>query len=135
MSIHLDTNVAIEVINGTRPGFRTRLRRLRSEGQTVQVSAIVVFELWFGVAAGTQFENDAAEVRQFLALVEVLPFADDIAAAAGEIRATLKKAGTPIGPYDLLIAAHAVRLGATLVTANVREFSRVPGLKWEDWSA
>ena len=95
---------------------------------------MVVFELWFGVAAGDQFEKDAQGFRNFLSLVEILPFTADIAVAAGDMRATLKAAGTPIGPYDLLIAAHAVRLGATLVTANTREFSRVPGLALEDWS-
>jgi tRNA(fMet)-specific endonuclease VapC len=55
--------------------------------------------------------------------------------AAGDLRATLEAAGTPIGPYDLLIAAQALRAGATLVTAKVSEFARVPGLQWQDWIA
>jgi tRNA(fMet)-specific endonuclease VapC len=65
----------------------------------------------------------------------VVAFDEEDAAAAGELRATLEAAGTPIGPYDLLIAAQAMRTRATLVTANVSEFERVGGLVWEDWTA
>ena len=65
----------------------------------------------------------------------MLPFEPEDAAHAGDIRAELEKAGTPIGHYDYLIAAQARRRGATLVTANVREFARVPGLLLADWAA
>ena len=64
----------------------------------------------------------------------MLPFDADDALAAGEVRTALELRGTPIGPYDVLIAGHALRHGATLVTANTREFSRVPGLMVEDWA-
>ncbi|MEJ0043490.1 MAG: type II toxin-antitoxin system VapC family toxin [Rhizomicrobium sp.] len=105
-------------------------------GSAVAISSIVLFELWFGAAKSGRWADNAKIIGDFLeGQTCVLAFDEDIAQSAGEIRATLKTAGTPIGPYDLLIAAHAVRLGATLVTANVREFSRVPGLKLEDWSA
>ena len=134
MSLHLDSNVAIEIMNG-RSHYRERMRALRHSGEQPILSSIVVFELWFGVAGSERFAENANAYRQLLSQVEVLPFNDDAAVAAGEIRATLEAAGTPIGPYDLLIAAHAVREGATLVTANTREFSRVPGLVLEDWSA
>ena len=67
--------------------------------------------------------------------IAVSAFAEEDAMTAGELRATLEAAGTPIGPYDLLIAAHALRSGATLVTANVSEFARVPSLQWQDWTA
>ena len=67
--------------------------------------------------------------------IDVAPFAQEDAAIAGDLRATLEAAGTPIGPYDLLIAAQALRTGTTLVTANVSEFARVPGLVWQDWTA
>ena len=134
MSLHLDSNVAIEILNGDRFGYRDRLRSLLASGERPILSSIVVFELWYGVARSERFEENARGFRQLLSQVSVLPFNTDAAIGAGEIRATLKAAGTPIGSYDLLIAAHAVREGATLITANVREFSRVPGLKFEDWT-
>ncbi len=62
-------------------------------------------------------------------------FSEEDAMTAGDLRASLDAAGTPIGPYDLLIAAQALRISATLVTANVSEFTRVPGLQWQDWTA
>ncbi len=65
----------------------------------------------------------------------MLPFEAEDAEIAGDLRAALERAGTPIGHYDVLVAAHAIRLGATLVTANGRELTRVPGLTWEDWAA
>ena len=133
--VHLDTNVAIETLNRKRPEHRARFEQLRRSSRDVSISSIVVFELWYGVAKSLRVADSARGVRAFLGEVDVHPFSADDAIAAGEIRAGLKKAGTPIGSYDLLIAAQAVRAGATLITANVREFSRVPGLKWEDWSA
>jgi tRNA(fMet)-specific endonuclease VapC len=66
--------------------------------------------------------------------VEVLPIDDEDALVAGQIRATLRAAGTPIGPYDVMIAGHALRRGATLVTANIREFERVDGLTIKNWA-
>ena len=67
--------------------------------------------------------------------IDVAPFDAQDAAVAGDLRAALEAAGTPIGPYDVLIAAQALRSGATLVTANVSEFARVHGLVWQDWTA
>jgi tRNA(fMet)-specific endonuclease VapC len=66
---------------------------------------------------------------------ELVPFDEKDAGIAGDLRATLDASGRPIGPYDLLIAAQALRMGATLVTANVAEFARVEGLNWRDWAA
>jgi tRNA(fMet)-specific endonuclease VapC len=66
--------------------------------------------------------------------LEIVAFGPEAAAAYGRIRATLERAGTPIGPLDTLIAAHALSLGVTLVTNNTREFERVPGLRAEDWA-
>ncbi len=79
--------------------------------------------------------ENAERVRVFLSgNIRVVPFGEDDAVVAGDLRAGLEKDGTPIGPYDLLIAAQAMRADATLVTANVSEFARVSGLAWEDWS-
>jgi len=131
--IHLDTNTAIGLLNGKPESHRDEYERARASDD-VFVSSIVVFELWYGVAHSARFEQNAGALRKFLGtLSDVLPFTDEDAALAGDIRATLRKAGTPIGPYDLLIAAQAVRNSATLVTANTVEFARVPGLQWQEW--
>src|SRR5690606_32475964 len=100
------------------------------------LSAIVLFELHYGIANSARRGENADRLAVFLqAPVAVLPFEPDDAGEAGELRTELKRAGTPIGPYDLLIAAQARRRGAVLVTANTDEFARVPGLKTEDWTA
>lgn len=135
MNFHLDTNAAIAVLKANGSSVDRRVHKAMEDGDAVAISAIVLFELWFGVAKSGRWEENAGRLRQFLASIDVVSFDEQDTQAAGEIRATLGKAGTPIGPYDLLIAAHAVRRGATLVTANVREFSKVPGLVWEDWGA
>jgi tRNA(fMet)-specific endonuclease VapC len=103
--------------------------------EPIALSAIVLFELWFGIAKSERRAENIAELEAFLARgFEILALDGDDAEEAGDIRATLARAGTPIGPYDVLIAAQARRRDATLVTANGREFSRVPGLKIEDWT-
>jgi tRNA(fMet)-specific endonuclease VapC len=71
----------------------------------------------------------------FTGPLELLPFEDENARAAGEIRAALEARGTPIGAYDLLMAGQARRHGAILVTANASELARIDGLRWEDWAA
>lgn len=94
------------------------------------------FELWYGIAKSERQRRNAAAIADFFAgPVQILNFDADDAREAGEIRAALARFGTPIGPYDILIAAQARRRGATLVTANAPEFARVPGLKMEDWAA
>lgn len=94
------------------------------------VSAIVLYELWYGIKKSARPQKNAAALSTFLALdVTLWPFELEDAEEAGDIRAELERAGTPIGPYDILIAAQARRRSALLVTANVSEFSRVPGLR------
>jgi len=96
----------------------------------------VLYELWYGVARSGRRRENAERLRVFLSgNIDVVPFSEEDAVAAGELRATLEAAGTPIGPYDVLIAGQALRSGATLVTANVSEFARVQGLAWQDWTA
>ena len=86
-------------------------------------------------AARRRREN-AERLRVFLSGgIAVSPFAEEDAVTAGDLRAVLEAAGTPIGPYDLLIAAQALRRDATLVTTNASEFARVPDLRWQDWTA
>jgi tRNA(fMet)-specific endonuclease VapC len=99
------------------------------------VSPVVLFELWYGVARSRHVRENTERLRAFLSGdIGILSFEEDDASIAGDLRAELERAGTPIGPYDLLIAAQALRSGATLVTANVAEFRRVRGLAWEDWT-
>jgi tRNA(fMet)-specific endonuclease VapC len=130
----LDTNAVIGFINLNQQ-HRARFFQTQALGHEISISTIVLFELWFGVANGTRWAESARALRSFLDQgVTVSPFDADDAQAAGELRATLEAKGTLIGPYDLLIAAHTVRRGATLITANTREFAKVPGLVWEDWS-
>lgn len=131
----LDTNACIAIINGTSATVRSRFKRALTEGGVVCVSTVVLHELWYGVAKSTRRDYNTERVQMFLAgPLAVLEFDDADARAAGEVRAELERQAVPIGAYDALIAGQAVRRGLTLVTANTREFARVEGLMWEDWS-
>ena len=105
-------------------------------GETVAASSVVLFELWFGAEKSARRDGNARKIEELLSSpLQVLEFDALDAKEAGEIRASLSRAGTPIGPYDILIAAQARRRDALLVTANTREFARVPGLRIKDWTA
>jgi tRNA(fMet)-specific endonuclease VapC len=133
--ICLDTNAVSVAINLREPRVRAKLEQALRNGIAVGIPAIVLFELWHGISKSAQRAANVKRLAAFLALgLEQWPFDDKDAQDAGEIRASLERAGTSIGPYDVLIAAQARRRGALLVTANAREFARVPGLKCEDWS-
>ena len=132
----LDTNAVIAVLKNQPSAVRRRLRRVAAKGAAVAISSVVLFELWYGVARSERRRENAERLRAFLSgSIGVVPFDEEDAATAGDLRATLEAAGTPIGPYDLLIAAQALRTGATLVTANLSEFARVRSLAWQDWTA
>jgi tRNA(fMet)-specific endonuclease VapC len=95
----------------------------------------VLFELRYGAAKSARRDRNMQRIDDFLAgPFGLVPFEPEDAREAGEMSADLERAGTPIGLYDLLIAARARRQGALLVTANVREFARIPGLAIQDWS-
>jgi tRNA(fMet)-specific endonuclease VapC len=131
----LDTNAVIALLKNKPARVRERLRRAVSEDALITVSSVVLFELWYGVARSERRQENTERLRAFLSgNVSVLPFEEEDATIAGKLRATLEMGGTPIGPYELLIAAQALRAGATLVTANVSEFARVNGLAWQDWT-
>jgi tRNA(fMet)-specific endonuclease VapC len=131
----LDTNVVIATINERVPHVRARFIQTLADGIAVGISAIVLFELWYGIAKSQRQADNTADLADFLSLdITPWPFDAEDAREAADIRAALERAGTPIGPYDILIAAQTRRRGATLVTANAREFSRVPGLRTEDWA-
>ena len=130
----LDTNACIALINGRPAGVRTRFQKAVAGGATVLVSSIVAFELWYGVAKSSQQKANRQRLEAFFAgPVVMLPFEEEDAKVAGEVRAALEADGKPIGAYDLLIAGQALRSKFTLVTSNVSGFSRVKGLAWQDW--
>ncbi|MFN0316094.1 MAG: type II toxin-antitoxin system VapC family toxin [Burkholderiales bacterium] len=130
----LDTNICIFVLN-RGPGFERIIRRMDglSRGD-VLVSSVSAAELQFGAWASARKQDNLLRLERFLAEFEVLPFEENAARAYGQLRAALKELGTLIGPLDTLIAGHSLSIGATLVTNNLREFQRVPGLRAEDWS-
>jgi len=97
------------------------------------ISSITEAELWFGVENSANYDKHVNKLRHFLTTVDVLPFDSHAAFKYGNVRTKLKRAGTPIGDRNTLIAAHAKSLGLTLVTDNTREFRRVEGLAVEDW--
>ncbi|MFZ5836034.1 MAG: type II toxin-antitoxin system VapC family toxin [Pseudomonadota bacterium] len=130
----LDTNIVIGIINGRATAVEARFRETVGRAP-LMLSAVVLFELRYGYTKSNRRSSMEALLAAFLAPgIEVLPFDEDDAAEAGGIRATLEAQGTPIGPYDILIAAQARRRNAALVTLNRREFERVPGLIVTDWA-
>lgn len=136
MNYLLDTNACIALINGSPPPVRQRLEQALKDGASVAVSAVVAFELWYGAAKGARRQPNRQRLETFFAgPLELVPFDDEDARAAGEVRALLEAAGTPVGAYDLLIAGQALRYDTTLVTANAAELSRVADLRWEDWAS
>jgi tRNA(fMet)-specific endonuclease VapC len=134
LSILLDTNACIAAYNGHSNAVRQRLHDFVEKGFIASVSSIAIFKLRYGVAKSAKVAQNSDRLDLFLSSVSVLPLDEEDARFAGDIRARLERQGTPIGPYDLLIAGQALRHDMTLITANVREFSRVEGLRWEDWT-
>lgn len=132
MKYMLDTNTCIELIRRRSPNLVKRLTSLKVGD--VGVSAITVAELQHGVSKSQSPEQNLAALEQFLLPLAIADFGFDAVTAYGPIRAWLERKGTPIGSMDLLIAAQAVSLDVTLVTNNVKEFTRIPQLDVEDWS-
>ena len=134
--ICLDTNAVIAVLNDPSSAVRRRIDAAIGQGETFALSVVVLFELRYGAIKSARPERNGRRIDDFLAgPIEVLPFMPEDAEEAGDIRVALEREGVPIGPYDVLIAAQARRHGALLVTANEREFARVPRLRFEDWAA
>ena len=127
----LDTNVCIHVMKNTFPALTARL--LSMDPNEIAISSITLYELEYGAAKSNWGERTRDNLYAFLAPFTILSFDARDAACAGRIRALLAKQGSPIGPYDIQIAAQGFARGLTVVTHNVREFSRVPDLKVEDW--
>jgi tRNA(fMet)-specific endonuclease VapC len=130
----LDTNACLALINGRPASVRGRFEEASQAAARISTSSVVTFELWYGVAKSARLEANADRLAAFLAgPIDVIDFDDDDAQAAGQVRAALEAAGTPIGAYDVLIGGQALRRATTLVTANANEFRRITGLASEDW--
>lgn len=127
----LDSNACIRYLNGRAPALRARL--VAHSPDEIAVCSIVKAEMYAGAMRSTDQTRTLARQQAFLRRFVSLPFDDLAAEVFGRIRAHLLTAGTPIGPYDMQIAAIALANGLTLVTHNMREFRRVPGLVIEDW--
>jgi tRNA(fMet)-specific endonuclease VapC len=129
----LDTNICIYTMKKHPPGVFKNLRKLSPD--SVGISAITEAELRFGMSNSSKPEHNHRILDEFLGPFQIVPFDSAAAAHYGEIRSHLRRNGTLIGNMDLLIAAHARSLPVTLVTNNMKEFERVPGLKLENWVA
>ncbi len=129
----LDTNACIRYLNGRAPNLKLRIDA--ADPLDLQVCSVVKAEMFFGSARSTNPALALQRQKFFLSRFVSVPFDDSAAEVYGGIRADLERLGTPIGPNDLLIASIAVANGATLITHNVNEFSRVRGLVVEDWEA
>lgn len=128
----LDTNLCIRVLRDRPQALRERFNR---EADGLCISTIVLTELLHGAEKSARPEHNRREVENFAARLEVLPFDVDAAGHSAEIKAALERRGQVIGSYDLLIAGHARSRGLIVITANLGEFTRVDGLRAEDWLA
>ena len=131
MRYMLDTNICIYVIKHKPKTVFQKLQNINPED--VCISSVTYAELVHGVEKSAAVEKNRLALSMLLANMEILDFDVDAADCYGKIRAVLEKKGTPIGPLDMMIAAHAQSLGYTVVTNNVKEFSRVSALQIENW--
>lgn len=127
----LDTNACIRILNNSSASLVTRLRQHMPE--EIFLSSVVKAELIYGAHRSSRAADNLRLLRRFFEPFTSLPFDDSCAGQYGSIRSELERAGTPIGPNDLIIAATAMTHDLVLVTNNIREFGRVAGLQIEDW--
>ncbi|MCI9456091.1 MAG: type II toxin-antitoxin system VapC family toxin [Oscillospiraceae bacterium] len=132
MTYMLDTNICIYVMKNKPERVLERFRKELNAG--ICISSITLAELEYGMKHSSNPAKNEQSLLKFLLPLSVLPFDPAAASEYGEIRAYLQGQCTPIGPLDMLIAAHARAAKLILVTNNVREFERVPGLKAENWA-
>ncbi len=131
MTYLLDTNICIYVINARPPQVLDRFRQERL-GE-ITLSSISAGELAYGVIKSGSERNKRA-LEMFMSLLEILPFDEKTIWEYGRVRSDLERIGQPIGALDTMIAAHALSIDAVLVTNNTKEFSRVHGLRIENWT-
>ncbi|MCE9633604.1 MAG: type II toxin-antitoxin system VapC family toxin [Methylophilales bacterium] len=131
MKLMLDTNTCIAIIK--RKPVQVLQKFSEYQVGDIGVSSVTLAELRYGVAKSQHQAKNQSALDEFMLPLEVAPFDEQATSAYGVLRAALEKQGTPIGPLDTMIAAHALSLGVTLVTNNTREFDRVAGLAVVDW--
>ena len=126
----LDTNICIYVLKSYPPDLREKFNTLAEQ---LSISSITLGELHYGAEKSARRAENLMAIEHFAARLEVLAFGDKAAAHYGQLRAELERAGTPCGPHDMQIGGHARSEGLILVTNNLREFTRMPGLRVENW--
>ena len=126
----LDTNIAIYTIKNRPADVREAFNA--HDGQMC-ISSVTLMELIYGAEASAAVERNLRVIEGFAARLEVLHYDNDAAAHTGQLRAELKKAGRPIGPYDEMIAGHARAKGLVVVTNNIKQFENVPGIRLANW--
>jgi tRNA(fMet)-specific endonuclease VapC len=126
----LDTNICIYVIKNRPPRLRDRFSDFADQ---LCISIITLAELIYGAEKSARPHENLTVVEQFCARLEVLPFAERAATHYGQLWAELERTGQRIGVHDMMIGAHARSEGLTVVTNNLREFRRMPGLRLENW--
>ncbi len=127
----LDTNICIYIIKKKPARVFKRFKELTPG--SVGISSITLAEMQYGIGKSSKPAQNQEALNHFLLPLDILDFNTSAALEYGKIRSSLEKEGTPIGPLDMLIAAHALSVDAVLVTNNTREFKRVSGLKIENW--
>lgn len=127
----LDTNICIYLIKKHPPEVLARFQQIQLK--QLYIPTITLFELYYGIEKNNSHQRNILALENFIAPLTVVDFTLDAAKKAATIRNTLQKQGTPIGAYDIQIAAIALSLDMTLLTNNTREFERVNGLKLENW--
>ena len=127
----LDTNICIYLMKNSYPALTQKV--FSFDPSALCISSVTVFELEYGASKSNWGERTRQNMQLFLAPFNIIDFNSSDAASAGMIRGYLEKQGKPIGPYDVQIAGQAVARSMIMVTHNIDEFSRVPGLTVEDW--
>ena len=132
MKYFLDTNICIYYLKGSYPKLKQKL--LSFNPDTIVIPVITKAELLHGAEKSKQKEDNLKKINQFLLPFKIVDFTDSDASVYASIRSELEKKGTIIGPNDLIIASIVLSNNGTLVTKNVKEFSRIKGLKIENWT-
>lgn len=132
MKFMLDTNICIYIIK-QKPEKVLRQFKAHSIGD-IGISCVTLAELRFGVEKSQQVEKNRQALDEFILPLEIADFDEKAAESYGKVRASLEKEGKPVGSMDMMIGAHALGLGVTLVTNNIREFKQIKHLKIVDWS-